>query len=110
MKEKYFNYHKMANPKIYSSILQEAYDSITPQERAAFELNFSISERIYQILQEKGMSKRDLAKLTGKKESEVSRWFSFGHNFTCKTIALIQLSLGEPIIEIVAVTKNSDKN
>ena len=60
-----------------SPILQEAHDSITPQERAAFELNYGISERIYQILQEKGMSKRDLAKLTGKKESEVSRWFSF---------------------------------
>ena len=37
---------------------------------------------------------------TGKKESEVSRWFTFGHNFTCKTIAMIQSALGTPIIEI----------
>ena len=29
-----------------SPILQEAHDSITPQERAAFELNYGISERI----------------------------------------------------------------
>lgn len=86
--------------KIYSPILKEALDSITPEERAIFDLNFSISEKIYQILQEKGMTKRDLARLTGKKESEVSRWFAFGHNFTCKTIALIQLALGVPIIEI----------
>ena len=55
------------NIKIYSAVLQEAHDSITPEERAAFELNFSISEKIYQILQSKGMTKRDLAKLTGKK-------------------------------------------
>ena len=86
--------------KIYSPILKEALDSITPEERAIFDLNFSISEKIYQILQEKGMTKRDLARLTGKKESEVSRWFALGHNFTCKTIALIQLALGVPIIEI----------
>lgn len=86
--------------KIYSPILKEAFDSITPEERAIFDLNFSISEKIYQILQEKGMTKRDLARLTGKKESEVSRWFAFGHNFTCKTIALIQLALGVHIIEI----------
>lgn len=86
--------------KIYSPILKEALDSITPQERAIFDLNFSISEKIYQVLQEKGMTKRDLARLTGKKESEVSRWFALGHNFTCKTIALIQLALGVPIIEI----------
>lgn len=86
--------------KIYSSILQEAHESISADERAAFDLNFSISERIYQVLQEKGMSKRDLARLTGKKESEVSRWFALGHNFTCKTIALIQLALDTPIVEI----------
>ncbi|MBO4574135.1 MAG: helix-turn-helix transcriptional regulator [Bacteroidales bacterium] len=86
--------------KIYSPILKEAYDPITPQERASFELNFSISEKIYKTLNEKGLSKRDLARLTGKKESEVSRWFAFGHNFTCKTIALIQLALGVSIIEI----------
>ena len=92
--------NKSANIKVYSPILQEAIDSITPLERASFDLNFSISEKIYQILQEKGMTKRDLARLTGKKESEVSRWFSFGHNFTCKTIAMIQLALGVQIIEI----------
>lgn len=91
---------KKTNTKIYSPILQKALDSITPQEKAAFDLNFSISEKIYQTLQEKGMTKRDLARLTGKKESEVSRWFSFGHNFTCKTIALIQLALGVPIVQV----------
>ena len=88
------------NIKIYSPILQEAHDSITPLERAAFDLNFSISEKIYQVITEKGISKRELARMTGKKESEVSRWFAFGHNFTCKTIALIQEALGVAIIEI----------
>ena len=88
------------NIKYYSPILEEATVAITPQERAAFDLNFDISERIYQIIQEKGMTKRDLARLTGKKESEVSRWFMLGHNFTCKTIAMIQLALGEKIVEI----------
>ena len=88
------------NIKYHSPILEEAASSITAQERAAFDLNFDISERIYQILQQKGMTKRELAHLTGKKESEVSRWFMFGHNFTCKTIALIQLALGEKIVEV----------
>ena len=89
------------NIKYYSPILEEATATITPQERAAFDLNFDISERIYQIIQKKGMTKRDLARLTGKKESEVSRWFMLGHNFTCKTIAMIQLALGEKIVEVV---------
>ena len=41
------------NIKYYSPILEEATAAITPQERAAFDLNFDISERIYQIIQEK---------------------------------------------------------
>ena len=89
------------NIKYHSPILEEAASGITPQERATFDLNFSISERIYEIIQSKGMTKRDLARLTGKKESEVSRWFMFGHNFTCKTIALIQQTLGEKIVDVV---------
>ena len=89
------------NIKYYSPILEEATATITPQERAAFDLNFDISERIYQIIQERGTTKRDLARLTGKKESEVSRWFMLGHNFTCKTIAMIQQALGEKIVEVV---------
>lgn len=89
-----------SNIKYYSPILEEATAGVTPQERAAFDLNFSISERIHEIIQRKGMTKRDLARLTGKKESEVSRWFMFGHNFTCKTIAMIQLALGEKIVKV----------
>lgn len=91
-----------ANTQIrYSSpILEEAANSITPQERAIFDLNFAISERLHRILRERNMSKRELARLTGKKESEVSRWFMLGHNFTCKSIAIIQQALGVPIVEV----------
>ena len=85
----------------YSSpIVEEAEKSISEQERAIFDLNFRISERLYQVLRERNMSKRDLARLTGKKESEVSRWFMLGHNFSCKSIAIIQHALGVPLIEV----------
>ena len=90
------------NPQIrYSSpIVEEAAKSISDQERAVFDLNFRISERLYHVLRERNMTKRDLARLTGKKESEVSRWFMLGHNFTCKSIAIIQQALGVPLVEV----------
>lgn len=85
----------------YSSpIVEEAAKSITDQERAIFDLNFRISERLYHVLRERNMSKRELARLTGKKESEVSRWFMLGHNFSCKSIAIIQQALGAPLVEV----------
>ena len=88
------------NIKNYSSVLQEAEAGISPAERAAFDLSFSISEKLHRTLKEKGLTKRDLAHLTGKSESEVSRWFSFGHNFTCKTLATISNALHTKIISV----------
>ena len=92
---------KTANEIRYSSpIAEEAAKSVSEQERAIFDLNFRISERLYHILRQRNMTKRDLARLTGKKESEVSRWFMLGHNFSCKSIAIIQQALGVPLIEV----------
>lgn len=90
------------NIRYSSPIVVDAVNSISSQERAIFDLNFHISERLYQILRERKMSKRDLARLTGKKESEVSRWFMLGHNFSCKSIAIIQQALGVPLIQVTA--------
>ena len=88
------------NIKTYSAILQDAEAAITPAERAAFDLSFSISEKLYNTLKEKGLTKRDLARLTGKRESEVSRWFSFGYNFTCKTLAIISSALNTNLVSV----------
>ena len=88
------------NIRYSSPIVEQAANSISEQERAIFDLNFQISERLYHVLRERNMTKRDLANLTGKKESEVSRWFMLGHNFSCKSIAIIQQALGVPIIQV----------
>ena len=90
------------NIRYSAPIVEQAANSISEQERAIFDLNFQISERLYHVLRERNMTKRDLANLTGKKESEVSRWFMLGHNFSCKSIAIIQQALGVPIIQVTA--------
>ena len=38
------------------------------------------TNRIYDILESKGMSQKDFARLMGKTETEVSRWLSGTHN------------------------------
>ena len=59
-----------------------------------------ILELIINELLEKGINKKELARLTGRRPSDVTRWLGGGHNFTCRTIALIQHALGVSIIEI----------
>lgn len=88
-------------PQIFSPVIQEAYDSISPIDWAADVISDSIAGRIALVMKEKGINKKELAALTHRRPSDVTRWLSGTHNFTCRTIALIEQALGVPIIEIV---------
>jgi transcriptional regulator with XRE-family HTH domain len=78
----------------------EARRKKIPQETKDFvDHSFAIADRIYEILEAKGMEQKDLANALGKKESEISKWLTGTHNFTLKTIAKIERFLGESIIQ-----------
>ena len=88
------------NIKIYSPIIQEAYDQIPDIDWATDEITEGIAMRIDAIMKQKGISKKELAALTHRRPSDVTRWLGGGHNFTCRTIALIEQALDTPIIKI----------
>ena len=75
-------------------------EQMSPEMKKRMELSVSIANRIYDILERKGMSQKDLARKLGKTETEVSRWLSGMHNLTIGTIAKISIALGEDIIVI----------
>ena len=89
------------NIKIFSPIIQEAYDSIPALDWETDAITEGIASRIDAIMKEKGISKKQLAELTHRRPSDVTRWLGGGHNFTCKTIAMIQQALGEKIVEVI---------
>ena len=88
------------NIRIYSSVVQEAYDSIPALDWATDVITDGIADRIEAVMKEKGISKKELAALTRRRPSDVTRWLGGGHNFTCRTIALIGQALGVPIIMV----------
>ncbi len=84
-----------------TDLLNRCYDKFTtPQTQETVRLNVSISNRILDILEERGMSQKEFAKLMGKTEAEVSRWLSGTHNLTTTTIASINVALGENVLDI----------
>jgi len=91
--------------KFFSDIVREEFDKITPLQMSTFELSDNIAERIYTIMKRKGISNSQLAKMTGRRPSEVTKWLGGGHNFTCKTIVLISNALGEDLIRVVKTKK-----
>lgn len=64
--------------------------------------SFDLSDRIHEILESKGLTQKDLAEMLGKKESQVSKWMTGTHNFTIKTLALLEVKLGVSIFQITS--------
>lgn len=89
------------NIEIYSPIVKAAFDGILEIDWETDAITESIARRIDEVMKEKGINKKQLAELTHRRPSDVTRWLGGGHNLTCKTIALIQHALGASIIEVV---------
>lgn len=80
--------------------LRELLSDITPEERAEARLSFQISNRLDSLMQERGLSKKQLADAIGKRPSEITRWLSGEHNFTISTLAMLSVFFGQPIITV----------
>jgi len=91
-----------------NKIMDEIRSTISPEMKLQMELSVAIANRIYNILEEKGMSQKDFAQLMGKTETEVSRWLSGTHNLTMATICKISSALGEDIIQVANHSYKSD--
>lgn len=81
-------------------IMDEIRSTVSPEMKLQMELSVAIANRIYDILEAKGMSQKEFARLMGKTETEVSRWLSGTHNLTMATICKISAALGEDIIKV----------
>ena len=82
-------------------IMDDIRSTISPEMKLQMELSVAISNRIYDILERKGMSQKEFAHMMGKTETEVSRWLSGTHNLTLATICKISIALGEDIVRVV---------
>lgn len=59
--------------------------------KAELDLSFAISNRMYELMTERGLTKKQFADELGKRPSEITKWLSGQHNFTIRT----QSSLGK---------------
>ncbi len=65
------------------------------------ELSFEISDRIYHLMTERGLSKKQFAEALGRRPSEITKWLSGQHNFTIATLGMLSAFFGQPIISVV---------
>lgn len=75
-------------------------DSIPTSIQKEVEMEMAVSNRIYELMQEKGLSKAEFARSIGKRPCEVTKWLSGQHNFTLATLAMLSSFFGQPIITV----------
>lgn len=80
--------------------LEEMLGPIPENVQKEAEFSFQISDRIYSLMQERGLSKKQFADALGRRPCEVTKWLSGQHNFTIATIAMLSTFFGKSIITV----------
>lgn len=80
----------------YSQIVASIPDEIHRE----VEMQMAVSNRIYELMTERGLSKSEFARAIGKRPCEITKWLSGQHNFTIKTLALLSSFFGIQLLRV----------
>ena len=83
---------------LVNPLMEEIRRKTPPEIRKQVDLQVMIANRVYDLLEAKGMSQKDFAAKLGKTETEVSRWLCGTHNLTMATIAKMAIALEDDLI------------
>lgn len=78
--------------KIVASIPKEIHTEV--------DMEMALSDRIYGLMQTRGLTKAEFARAVGKRPCEITKWLSGQHNFTLRTISMLSTFFGESLIHI----------
>ena len=86
--------------KTTKTSFQDMMAIVSPEVKEEMRLSFSISNRIDELMRERGLSRKQFADALGRRPCEVTKWLSGQHNFTLKTIAMLSAFFGKAIVNI----------
>lgn len=90
--------------------LNRFFEDISPEEKAFTKLYYDFVIRVYDLMDQRGWSQKDLAEALGKSPSEVNKWIKGGHNLTFKTIAKLEVAFGEALFEFPIHRQNKHQS
>ena len=84
-----------------NDFLENRRKEVSEESKVFIDFMYHVVDRIHEILNDQGISQKELALRLGKKESEISKWLSGEHNMTVKSLLKIEAVLGKPIVRVV---------
>lgn len=96
------NFQKLFKGQAYWETLHNKIISEMPPDMPIYvEKMFDIADRLTSLMEEKGMDKKELARLTGKTKAQVSRWCAGHENLNLRTISKIEAALNAQLIVVL---------
>lgn len=89
-----------------SLLLEDLLNEVTPLEMEQTKNKMLVSNRIENLIREKGWNKSQFAAKIGKNPSEVTKWLSGTQNFTIDILTEIALELGVDIQSLIGVKQD----
>ena len=80
--------------------LEEMLGPIPDEVKNEVDLSFQISDRIDELMHQRGLTKKQFADALGRRPSEVTKWLSGQHNFTISTLGMLSAFFGQPIVKV----------
>lgn len=82
------------------NLFEELLAQVPAELKKEVDFEFAVSDRINELMEQRGLSKVQLARELGKRPGEVTKWLSGQHNFTLKTLAQLSSFFGVDIISV----------
>lgn len=86
--------------KTINTSFQQMVAEVPPAIQREIDLELAISNRIYELMTKRGLSKLEFAKALDKRPSEITKWLSGQHNFTIRTISQLSAFFGETLVNV----------
>lgn len=84
-----------------NKLFQEQMKMVSPEVKQEMEWSFGIVLRIYEVLENQGITKKELAKRIGCSERQITHWTTGFPDFTLSALAKLSNALGEPLIMVI---------
>lgn len=83
-----------------NSVFHEQLQKVSPSVKREMDWSCAIIDRIDGILKKKGITQRELARMVGCNETQITRWTRGFPNYTLSSLAKLSEALGEPLIKV----------
>ena len=86
--------------KTMKTLFKQMLAAVPADIQQEVDLELAISNRINDLMAQRGLTKLEFAQALGKRPGEVTKWLSGQHNCTIRTLSSLSVFFGESLVRV----------